>query len=364
MSERTGDYEWRGEGEGAEIILYASDDSVLERARPATLLPGVEGPVYAASSPTGFGLVAASSSHAAPDLISAPRRGLLLVAGVSVGGLGIPPEEVSRLVFRNLSEVGLPGIRGVAGVGKFCESGARRAAEQGLIEEEDLAFLEPRNGESDALGRRALEAGSRGWDQLGEVDVYAAREVLDAEGAETLGIGSGTLVLCVSAGAGDLGRLALAGHRHRIMNRVRRGDFGADLDLPAAPVGSEEAEDLLAAINGTSNFADGRSALTLYALRRALSDTFGGLDIRASWTVGGFEERDGLLVQRQYLVGRSAGEACVCGDDVVAGTDELIWSVPPFEALEEEGVWSWEEVGLLERWVDLESLGMDGWRSR
>ena len=161
MSERTGDYEWRGEGEGAEIILYAPDDSSLGQARSATLLPGIEGPVYAASSRSEFGLVAASSTHAAPDLASPPKRGLILVAGVSVGGLGIPPEEIPRLVFRNLSEVSLPGLGGVPGVGKFCEFGARRAAEQGLIEEEDLAFLEPRNGEPDALGRRALEVGGR-----------------------------------------------------------------------------------------------------------------------------------------------------------------------------------------------------------
>lgn len=357
MSERAGDYEWRGEGEGAEIVLYAPDDSALEHVRPATLLPGIEGPVYAASSPAGLGLAAVSSTHAAPDLVSPPVRGLLLVAGVSVGGLGIPSEEVPRLVFRNLSEVSLPGFGGVSGVGKFCESGARRAAEQGLIEEEDLAFLEPLAGESDALGRRALEAGSKGWDGPGNLEVYAAREVLDAEGAEMLGIGSGSLVISVSAGAGDLGRLALAGHRHRIMNRVRSGDFGAELDLPAAPIESEEAEDLLAAANGTSNFADGRAALTLYALRRAVSDAFGGLSVRASWTVGGFEERDGLLVQRRNLAGREAGEPCVCGDDVVAGTDAMLRSVPPFAAPEDKGGWPWEEAGLLERWIELEPLG-------
>ena len=311
MSERTGDYEWRGEGEGAEIILYASDDSALKQARSATLLPGIEGPVCAASSRSGLGLVAASSTHVAPDLASSPKRGLILVAGVSVRGLGIPPGEIPRLVFRNLSEVSLPGLGGVPGVGKFCESGARRAAEQGMIEEEDLAFLEPRNGEPDALGRRVLEVGGRGWEKLGDVGIYAAREVLDTEGAEELGISPEALVLTVDAEAGDLGRLALAGHRTRITNRVQGGDFGASLDLPAAPVESEEARDLLAAVNGTSNFADSRAALTLYALRQAVSNVLGDLDICASWTTGGFEERDGFLIQRRHLAGRDAGEACM-----------------------------------------------------
>lgn len=356
MIERTGDYEWRGEGEGAEIVLYAPDDSALERAQPATLLPGIEGPVYAAASSLGFGIAAASSTHLAPDLISAPMRALLLVAGVSVGGLGIPSEEIPRLIFRNLSEVNPPRLGGVAGVSKFCDSGARQAAEQGLIEEEDLAFLKTRRGESDALGRRAIEAGNRGWDQLGNVGVYSAWEVLNAGGAEMLGIGSGALILTVNAGAEDLGGLALDGHRHRIMNRVQGGDFGAELSLPAAPVGSEEAEDLWAATNGISNFADGRASLTLYALREALSDVLGSLRICASYTVGGLEERGIATIHRKNLAGRGVEEAAVCGNDVVSGTEGMLGSVPPFVASNEEGATPWEESGILERWVSLEPL--------
>ena len=354
MGERVGDYEWHGEGDGAEIFLYATDDSALERARPATLLPDVEGPVYAASSRQGFGLVAASSTHVAPDLVSSPVRGLLLVAGISVEGLGLPLEEISRLVFRNLSEVSLPGPGGVSSIGKFCESGANRAAEQGVIEEGDLAFLESRNGDPDVLGRRALEVGGRSLEKLGDVGVYAAGEVFDADGAEMLGIGPGTLILTVSAGAEDLGRLTLAGHRTRILTRVRGGEFGAELDLPAAPIESEEAQDLLAAVNGASNFADSRVALTLYALRQGLSDSFGDLDIRASWTVGGFEESNGSMVQRQNLAGCDAGEVSVCGGDVVVGTGALLGSIPPFKATTEE-TWSWEEAEILELRVNLES---------
>ena len=251
----------------------------------------------------------------------------------------------------------MPRLGGVAEVSKFCDSGAHQAAEQGLIEEEDLAFLKTRRGESDALGRRAIEAGNRGWDQLGEVGVYSAREVLNAAGAEMLGIGSGTLILTVGAKAEDLGGLALDGHRHRIMNRVRSGDFGAELDLPAAPVGSEEAEDLWAATNGISNFADGRAALTLYALREALSDVLGGLKICTSCTVGGLEERGIATIHRKNLAGRGVEEATVCGGDVVSGTEEMLESVPSFVASKDEGATPWEEAEILERWVDLESLG-------
>ena len=95
MAEHAAEYEWRGEGEEAEVVLYAPDartaNSFFERDLPAARLPGVESPVYAAASPQGSGWVAASASHAAPDLVSIPTRGLLLVANAPVTALGVPP---------------------------------------------------------------------------------------------------------------------------------------------------------------------------------------------------------------------------------------------------------------------------------
>ena len=85
MAERAGDFEWRAEGDEAEVVLYAPDDSALEHVLPAARLPGVESPVYAVALSQNFGWVAASSTHAAPDLVSVPARGLLLTAGVSIG---------------------------------------------------------------------------------------------------------------------------------------------------------------------------------------------------------------------------------------------------------------------------------------
>ncbi len=359
MVEHASDYEWRGEGEAAEVVLYAPDErtatSSFERTLPAARLPGVESPVYAAASPEGFGWVAASSSHAAPDLVSIPTRGLLLVADAAVTNLGVPPEEVPRLVYRNLSEVRLPTL-GHAGLRGICETGALGAAEEGLIEEEDLAlFLAPSPGDADALGRRALGAGARDWEgRLGEFDVRVVGEVLDSERAEALGLLQGTLVLLISAGAGDLGRLALAGHRERIAGRVRGGDFGAEEGLPAAPVETEEAADLLVALYAAENFADGRAALFLYALRRALGGVAGGLDIRAAWRVGGIQDRDGSLVHRRNLTAANAGGTLVSGGSVVGGTGKMYASVPPFGTPEDDRNHPWEEAGLLERWAELD----------
>src|SRR5918998_2986559 len=172
MVEHAADYEWRGEGEGAEVVLYAPGDltanPAFERVLPATRLPGIESPVYAAVSPEGLGWVAVSASHAAPNLVSVPVRGLLLVADAALGDLGMPPEEVPRMIPRRLSEVRLPRLTG-AGIRRICEASARAATEDGLIEEEDLPLLDPLPGDADALQRRAISGGIREWDRPGEV---------------------------------------------------------------------------------------------------------------------------------------------------------------------------------------------------
>lgn len=363
MVEHAEEYEWSGEGEGAEVLVYAPDGETAVKAfegtLPAALLPGVESPVFAAASPEGFGYVAASTTHAAPDLISPPVRGLLLVADATAGNLGMPPGNVADFVLRGLAEAGpsLPPSN-EAGVRRACEEGAVAAAEDGLVEEEDLRRLAPVEGDPDALGRRTLAAGTRDWEGGFGLDVAVVGEVLDTDGAEALDLRPGMLALVVRAGAGDLGRLALALHRDRIFTRIRAGvDLGAGDDLPAAPAQSEEAADLLAAVRAASNFTDARAARAVYALRRVLGDTVGGLDLRASWKIGGVEESDGFLVHRKDLAAAGEGEPLISGGVVAAGTGKMWRSAPPFGAADGDGRWPWEEAGLLERWAALDPTG-------
>ena len=365
MAEHAGDFEWRGEGEEAEIAVYAPDEGAAEaalgRALPAGRLPGVETPIYVASSTEGFGSVALSPTHAAPDLVSAPARGLLLVAEASVGDLGVSPEEIPNLVYGNLSGVGLPALS-AAGVRRMGEEGALAAAEDGLIEEEDLALFgstdgDPEGdpeGDPDALGRRATAAGTRDWDVLGDrsagVLVYGVGETFDADGAGALGLEPGVLVVVVRVGAGDLGRLALAAHRERIAGRVR-GDagFGPGEDLPAAPAETEEAADLLAVAGASAHFADARAALLVYAVRRAVAPLAGRLGLRAAWRVGGLRERDGSLVHRAGLAAAGEGRVLTAGGSVAVGMGNMWASAPPFGVPESDGRWAWEEAGLAER---------------
>ncbi|HEX5914974.1 MAG TPA: hypothetical protein VFY54_17790 [Rubrobacter sp.] len=353
MAEHVAEYEWHGDGEEAEVILYAPDDSAFERALPAATLPGVENPVYAAASHRGFGWAVASTTHAAPDLLSAPLRGLLLVAGTRSENLGVPPQELMQRVLRELPEARLPSLN-ESRAGRLCESGARAAAEDGLIEEEDLPLLDVRPGDADAIGRRALAAAPREWAGGVEPDLRLVTEILDTEGAESLGLEEGALAIVVRIDAGDLGRLALAAHKERILSRVRSGDFGAAPELPAAPAGSGEIEDLVAAIHAAANFADARAARAVWMLRRILGEVAGGLDIRAAWRTGGIEEQDGRLVHRRGFAWAENGHVLVCGSYAVAGTGNMWSSAPPFGVPEEEGRWPWEEAGLLERLATLD----------
>jgi tRNA-splicing ligase RtcB len=353
LAEHAAEYEWRGEGDEAEILLYAPDAAAFERALPATRLPGVESPVYAAASPEGFGWTAVSSSHVAPDFLSLPTRGLLLVAGTRSENLRVDARELANRMLRDLPEIGsrLPSLN-EAGVGKLCESGARAAAEDGLIEELDLRLLDALPGDADALGRRALSAGPRDWQEAAIPELNVVTEVCDTEGAESLGLEPGALAIVIRIDGGDLGRLALVTHRKRLQARIE--DFGVSPDVPAAPTESAEAQDLLAALYAAANFADDRAARTVWTLRRLLDEAAGGLDIRAAWRVGGVEEQDGRLVHRRGLALVEDGGTLVCGRYAALGTGNMFSSAPPFGVFGAEDRWPWEEAGLLERLAALD----------
>jgi tRNA-splicing ligase RtcB len=351
MVEHTADFEWRGEGEEAEVILYtpsvATAERTFDRTLPTATLPGILSPVQAAASNSDLGWVAASETHVAPDLTSAPARGLLLVAA-SAAERGVPFGEAENFILRNLSEVSLPRL-GEAEVRRAVEAGAFWAAEEGLIFEDDLALFGYHvSGEPDAIPRRALSAGVRDLDRPGRIGVHGIAEILDTERAEALNLRTGALALAVQTGPEDLGRITLSAHRERVLARTLSEDFGATAELPAAPLETEEAADLLAATRASANYADARVALRLYELRRALADE-DRLELRAAWRLGGLAQEDGLLLHRRNLAAVEREDALVTRSLVAAGTGAMRASAPPFGPNPEEDSWAWEEAGLLER---------------
>jgi tRNA-splicing ligase RtcB len=364
LAERVGDFEWRGEGENAEISLHAPSgadgEALMELLRPAAELADVESPVYAAAVGREIGWALRSAGHLAPDLAGAPERGLLLVAETPVSAFD-SPGELRAGILRRLSEMRLPTLS-VSGAREICESGATAAAEMGLIEEDDLLFFGHEVGDPDTVTRRAFSASTRDWEDPARFDVFEVKEVFDSERAGELGLEPGFLAFVVRTGAGDLGRLALLAHRQRIGDRIARGEFEVESGPPAAPAETGEAEDLLAAFRAVANFAGGRAALLVYSLRRAVAETAGLLRVRSGWEVGGVEERDGF-VHRKELATAGTGSVLVAGDAVAAATGAMIGSAPAFGVPEEDGMWPWEEAGLLERLAGLGTIGDPSWTS-
>jgi tRNA-splicing ligase RtcB (3'-phosphate/5'-hydroxy nucleic acid ligase) len=364
--DHSGEFVWLGDGDEAEIFVAAPDEVTarfaFERAFVAAgRLPGAVSPVcVAATSRTSFGWVAASDSRVAPDLGSIPSRSVLLVADVPVSNLGVPPAEVMDEILR----AGLPELSSVrvssAGVRRVCEFGGEAAAEDGLIEEEDLAFLAPFSTDSDSLGRRAVSAGEREWNGGVAVRLYGVGNVFDSDAMEALGVEAGMLAVEVTAGAGELGRISSALHRERVVDRVENGDFDAPEGLPVAPLETEEARDAARKSRAAANYADGRVALALYALRRAMRKMAGNLDVRAAWRVGGVEETESFVAHRRGFAGVGGGDPVVSGGVLSGGVGTMYANAPPFGMTVEDGRWLWEEAGLLERWADLDLLGGEG----
>lgn len=361
MTEHAGEFEWRREGEEAEVVLFAPDETGaergLERALPFAQLPGAQNPIYAAATREDFGCLVSSSSHISPDLLSVPERGVMLV--VEAVGAGRPSaRDLTGLVMRELSatRVSAPSENWIQ---RLSEEGASAAAEEGLIYEEDLAFFSAAPGDPDALGQRAISAGVRGWrERPGTAEAFEVVEILDSAASENLGLERGFLVLVLRSGAGDLGRLTIGAHRERI--RARAEEFGTAAGPTAAPFESEEAPDLLAATNAAANFADGRMSLLIHAARRAAGETVGEIRLQAAWRIGGLEHvAAATMTHRMNLAAVEDGQTLIStragGGVVGCSTGNMSGSVPPFGSVAFDGRDVWEEAGLLARWARLAS---------
>lgn len=369
--EHADDFIWRGDGDEAEIVVHAPDPKrasrAFERALAVARIPGAGSPVCAVASSDGYGHVVSSSSHVAPELASIPERGFLLSTGVFAGSLerafGVPLREVVDEAPRRIRDArsSLPRLD-AAGVRRVCGVGAFAAAEDGLIAEEDLPFFGVLPGEPDSLERRAVSGGERDWPELFGLTISpcVVGETFDAERVEELGLEPGMFVISARITAGDLGRLAFASHDERISDRLENGVFDPAGDLRAAPLDTEEASEFLAASGSVANFADGRAALCLHVLRRALAGTVGEMDVLAAWRIGG---ATGSSLHRSGLAALGRGEVFVCGPEraeggeVCVGTGTMYASGPPFGVRERDGRWPWEEAGLVERLARLERPG-------
>ena len=266
--------------------------------------------------------------------------------------------ELAGLIVRDLSETRLPAPS-EAWVLRLCESGAVAAAEDGLLEEEDLAYFSSVEGDPDSLGRAAVSGGVRGWrERPGTARAFVTVEILDRDAADGLGVERGSLVVALRSGAGDLGDVTREAHRRRILARV--DEFGVGREPVAAPLDSGEAQDLISAAGAAANFADARMALVVHAARRAVLEVVGEARISAAWRMGGLESsgEGGSFAHRMGLAAVADGRAFVSisptGGEIGCGAGKMWSSVPSFGvAARTDGRDVWEEAGVLRRWSRL-----------
>lgn len=364
--EHAEDFIWRGDGEEAEVVVYAPDAEAarrgFERASRAASLPGAEGPVYAAVSVPGYGHAVSSSESVSPEMASAPERGLLLSCEAPgedfARRLGVAGHQAGREVARRVGEAmyGLPRMNASA-MRRVCEVGAEVAASEGVIEEEDLAFLDPLPGDPDSAGRRALLAGEREWGQrFADIDPFSIIEVLDSDALEGFGVEPEGLLIGLSVGAGEMGRIAFSLHRERIAHRILSRDFdhvpdpsGGGASLCIAPFETEEAQDFVAASGTVSNFADALAALSLLVVRRALGGVVGEMEVRSAWRSGGVGITGEGAAHRYDLASSGDGDQILSGGALCSGTGAMRSSAPMFPVEGPDGLWPWEEAGLLGR---------------
>lgn len=357
------------------MIVYAPDSAIAERGferlNAAASVPGVEGEVCAAVSGDGYGHVFGTGGGVAPGLVSVPGRGVLLSCEVTsedfARRLGVAGHQVEKEVARRFggATYGMPRAN-AAFVRRVCEFGAEALASEGVIEEEDLAFLtHVPGGDPEAAGRRALLSGEREWgERFATATPYFISEVFDSEALERAGLEPSRLVFGFGVPAVEMGRVAHSLHRERIISRISYGEFdfvgdpSGDGGIAVAPPDTEEARDFVAASGAASNFSDALVALSLFVVRRALGGVVGDVVPVSSWRVGGVEESvDGGIIHRDGVAAVGEGSLVLSGGVFASGMGTMAKSAPTFGAGEDEGRWLWEEAGLLGRIATFEVFG-------
>ncbi|MGI8650797.1 MAG: hypothetical protein ACR2KW_10535, partial [Rubrobacter sp.] len=259
---------------------------------------------------------------------------------------------------------GLPRLD-AATLRRVCEAGAGVAASEGVIEEEDLAFLPSLPGDPEAAGRRARLAGEREWgERFAGITPYSIAEVLDSDALEGAGLEPWGLSFRLTVGAGEMGRVAFSLHRERVDHRIASGAFdfvqdpsGGVKSLCVAPTGTEEVQDFVAASGVAFNFSDALAALSLFVVRRALGGVVGEMSLLSAWRSGGVESAGENVVHRASLAAVEEGAMIASGGTLSRGLGTMVSSAPTFPVEETEGRWPWEEVGALGRLARLEVPG-------
>jgi tRNA-splicing ligase RtcB len=195
--------------------------------------------------------------------------------------------------------------------------GASWAVEHGFGMEEDLVHCEQGGrmdeADTDHVSDKAIQRGIPQCGTLGSgnhfLEIQAAREIMDAEAAETFGIAEGQICMMIHCGSRGLGHQVCTDHLKTLEASTKKYRIELpDRQLACAPLHSEEGEAYFSAMAAAANYAWANRQMIMHNARNVFVNLYGveyeemNLIYDVAHNVAKFEE---------HLVNEKRMELCV-----------------------------------------------------
>jgi len=281
------------------LVDAIRDDQSLEQVRNVACLPGIVG--WSLAMPDihwgyGFPIGGVAATDARDGAVSPGGVGYDINCGVRLARTELTAGELvadrtksllDRLYDAVPSGVGAGGaIRRLSPpeLRRLVARGAAWAVEQGFGEAADLEHAEARGclpgADPDAVSRRAAERGLTQVGTLGSgnhfLEVQRVARVLDADRARAMDLFADQVVVMIHSGSRGYGYQICDDFIRRIKPLL--AGYGYDLpdvQLAAAPIGSEEGTAYLGAMRCAANYAWANRQVILHNARRAFQRALG-----------------------------------------------------------------------------------------
>jgi len=288
-------------------LLKRIEDKAVAQVAHAAMLPGVVGASLAMPDiHTGYGfpIGGVAAMEISDGVVSPGGVGYDINCGVRLMTTRMRKEdlvprvrELLALLFQEVpSGVGAEGrlSLGREDETRILREGARWAVSQGFGLERDLGHTESGGRLPDAdpgeVSPRALERGRKQLGTLGAgnhfLEIQYVDEIYDAPLARDFGLFDGQVTVMIHCGSRGLGHQVCTDFLGVMDRAVRK--YGIDLpdrELACAPLGSEEAERYLGAMQAAANYAWANRQMIMHWTREAFLRFFGlgrgeaGLDL-------------------------------------------------------------------------------------
>lgn len=310
--------------------VYASEDMLrdmgtdrsLEQLVNVATLPGIVG--YALAMPDahegyGFPVGGVAAFDSETGIISPGGIGYdincgvrLLRSNVSLYDIREQIQALGDAIFRAVpAGVGQSGQLELHGkeLDRVLASGARRMAELGYAEDDDLFNIESGGMLAEAQPDLVSEnAKRRGCDQLGTmgagnhfVEVDAVETIFDADTARAWSLFEGQVTVLIHTGSRGMGhQIATDYIRVMVESMAQHGIHLPDRELACAPFGSAEGQQYFQAMAAGANFAWANRQLITWEIRKAWQAVLGP---RAGGLKVVYDVAHNIAKQEEHVIG-------------------------------------------------------------